>query len=192
MKQSHLITIAFVIAIISAVGGFRLQQYLKTDEIKQPVNIVSPTTPKDVIGTKIKNFSLLDVDGVQRNLSEWQGKVLVINFWATWCAPCREEVPDFVELQSQYQEDGLQFVGLALQEADEIREFLQEFNVNYPSLAGFNEVAKLAKQLGNDIGVLPYTVFVDRDGTISFTKRGPLSKTDADKVIQTLLSSKSG
>ena len=130
---------------------------------------------------------MFDVDGQQRNISEWQGKTLVLNFWATWCTPCREEIPAFVELQEQYGNDGLQFIGIALQEAEEIRDFLQEFNVNYPSLVGSADAIKVAKQLGNDIGALPYTVFIHHDGTISFTHRGPLLKSDAEKVIQTLL-----
>jgi thiol-disulfide isomerase/thioredoxin len=188
MKQWQLILIAVVLAVVSAVGGYQLQQYLKADDDKQLTAVgKNSIASKEIVGTKVENFSLYDVDGVQRNLSEWQGKVIVLNFWATWCAPCREEVPAFVELQEQYGDSGLQFIGIALQEADEIRDFLKEFNVNYPSLAGIDDVMSLGKQLGNDIGALPYTVILDRKGLISFTRRGPLLKADAEKVIQSLL-----
>lgn len=187
MKQWQLVVIVIVLAIVSAVGGYQLQQYLKADIDKQVVVVKNPIAPKDVIGTKVENFSLLDVNGEQRSLSEWQGKIIAINFWATWCGPCREEIPAFVELQEQYANDGLQFIGVALQEADEIRDFLKEFNVNYPSLVGADNVIQIAKQLGNDIGALPYTVIINRDGIISFTRRGPLLKAEAETVIQTLL-----
>jgi len=187
MKQWQLLIIVGVLAIISAAGGYQLQQHLKTDTDKQIVIVKNPIAPKDVIGTKAENFSLNDVNGEQRSLSEWQGKIIVINFWATWCAPCREETPAFVELQQQYSKDGLQFIGVALQEAEEIRDFLKEFNVNYPALVGADDVIQIAKKLGNDIGALPYTVIIDRNGIISFTRRGPLLKSEAETVIQALL-----
>lgn len=190
MKQWQVLLIGIVLAIVSAVAGYQLQQYQKQDEVtetKQAVVVKNPIAPKEVVGTKMNDFSLFDVDGQQRSISEWQGKTLVINFWATWCGPCREEIPAFVELQQQYQNDGVQFIGIALQEAEEIRDFLKEFSVNYPSLVGAGDVIKVAKQLGNDIGALPYTVFIDHNGIISFTHRGALLKSDAEKVIQTLL-----
>jgi peroxiredoxin len=190
MKQWQVLLIGFVLAVVFGVGGYQLQQYQnqnKAKEIDQVVTINNPVKPKEVIGTKLEDFSLFDTDGQQRQISEWQGKTLVLNFWATWCAPCREEMPAFVELQDQYRSDGLQFVGIALQEAEEVRDFLQEFNVNYTSLVGSADAMKIAKQLGNDIGALPYTVVIDRNGIISFTHRGPLLKSDAEKVIQKLL-----
>ncbi|MGB1800368.1 MAG: TlpA family protein disulfide reductase [Gammaproteobacteria bacterium] len=192
MKQWQVLLIGFILAVVFGVGGYQLQQYQnqeqnKTKETDQVVTINNPVKPKEVIGTKLEDFHLFDTDGQQRQISEWQGKTLVLNFWATWCAPCREEIPAFVELQDQYRSDGLQFVGIALQEAEEVRDFLQEFNVNYPSLVGSADAMKIAKQLGNDIGALPYTVVIDRNGIISFTHRGPLLKSDAEKVIQKLL-----
>ena len=192
MKQSHVLVIGILVAFISAFGGYQFQQYQNKTKVKaeastKTVSVNNPIAPKDVIGTKLKDFSLFDVDGQQRNISEWQGKTLVLNFWATWCTPCREEIPAFVELQKQYEENDLQFIGIALQEAEEITDFLAEFNVNYPSLVGAGDAIKVAKQLGNDIGALPYTVFIERNGTIAFTHRGPLLKPDAEKIIQTLL-----
>ena len=85
----------------------------------------------------------------------------------------REEIPAFVELQQHYQSKGLQFIGIALQQAEEVRGFMEEFNVNYPSLVGGDEVIQAAKRLGNDIGALPYTVIIDTRGEIVFTRRGP-------------------
>ena len=190
MSRWQIYLVAIVLAMLSGIGGFKLQQHLhKNDANSQIRQVPNPYVEKieSVIDTQAQEFSLADVNGKQRNLSEWQGKVVVLNFWATWCAPCRKEIPAFVELQEQYANDGLQFVGIALQTADEIRDFIDEFNVNYPSLVGDNDVITLSKKLGNSIGALPYTVIIDRDGIIAFTQRGPLAKSDAETVIKTLL-----
>ncbi len=186
MKQWQLVTIVGVIASASAVGGYHLQQTLEP-EIKNEAATENRLSPEEVVGTKAAEFSLSDVEGTVRHLSEWKGKVIAINFWATWCPPCREEIPAFVELQQAYENRGLQFVGVALQQAEEVLGFMDKFNVNYPSLIGGDDVIKLAKKLGNSIGALPYTVIIDRTGHIAFTRRGPLSKSEADSVIQTLL-----
>jgi thiol-disulfide isomerase/thioredoxin len=188
MKQWQLVTLIVVLALLSVVGGYQLQQFLKADAVKPIVAIQNPIAPVDVVDTKFESFSLLDVNGDQRNLSEWKGKVRVINFWATWCGPCREEIPAFVELQQQYSNEGLQFIGIALQQAEEVHDFMNEFKMNYPVLVGGDDVIKAAKKLGNDIGALPYTVIIDKSGIIAFTRRGPLSKSEAESVIQTLLS----
>lgn len=187
MKRWQLILVIVVLALLSSIGGYQLQQFLKVDNSKQAVIVKNPIVPVDVIGTQFEDFSLFDVNGDQRYLSEWQGKILVINFWATWCSPCRKEVPAFVELQQQYASDGVQFIGIALQEAEEIRDFIVEFNVNYPSLVGGDDVMKAGRKLGNDIGALPYTVIIDSNGVISFTRRGSLSKSEAESAIKALL-----
>lgn len=187
MKRWQAILVMFVIALVSAIGGYQLQQNLKKKNNVDPVQVQKQLSAEEVIGTEIAEFDLFDVHGERRFFSEWKGKLVVINFWATWCPPCREEIPHFVELQEHYSSDGLQFIGIALQEADEIQDFLAEFKVNYPSLVDNGDVTKLAKKLGNDIGALPYTVVIDRAGKIVFTKRGPLSKSETESVIQTFL-----
>ncbi len=188
MKQWQLMLAVSVLALLSAFGGYQLHQYLKNDKKLAVVKAVrNPIAPESVIGTKVEDFSLSDSKGELRSLSEWQNKIIIINFWATWCAPCREEIPVFVELQQQYRDKGLQFIGIALQEAEEVRGFMEEFNVNYPSMVGGDEVIQAAKRLGNNIGALPYTVIIDNNGKIVFTQRGPLSKTDAESVIKNLL-----
>ncbi len=188
MKQWQLIFAVLLVSLLSAFGGYQLHQHLKGDKKSEVVKAIhSPTAPESVIGTTVEDFSLSDSNGELRRLSEWKDKVIVLNFWATWCAPCREEIPAFVELQQHYESKGLQFIGIALQEADEVRGFMEEFNVNYPSLVGGDEVIQAAKRLGNDIGALPYTVIIDTGGEIVFTRRGPLSKTDAESIIKTLL-----
>ena len=188
MNRWQIISVAVVIALVSGFGGYYFQQ-LTTDDIssKEELNKKKPPSPEEVIGTDATEFSLLDLNGERRYLSEWRGKLIAINFWATWCAPCREEIPVFVELQQKYQSQGLQFVGIALQQAEEVRDFIEEYNVNYPSLVGGDEVIKIASQLGNNIGAMPYTVMINTEGKIAFTHRGSLTKDEAEAVIKNFL-----
>ncbi len=183
-----ILSIAVVVALVSGFGGYYFQQKMTNDtSSKEELNKKKFPSPEEVIGTDVIEFSLLDLNGKRRYSSEWQGKLIAINFWATWCAPCREEIPAFVELQQKYQSQGLQFVGIALQQADEIRDFINEYNVNYPSLVGGDEVVKIASQLGNNMGAIPYTVVINAEGKIAFTHRGPISREEAEAVIKNFL-----
>lgn len=182
MNKSLTIICVVVLAALSGYGGYYLQQ--QTLE-KDNQHIV--TEDQAIIGKPMPDIRLNDLEGIEQPLHKWSGKVLAINFWATWCPPCREEIPDFIELQNEYGEQGLQFLGIALQYPEELTEFLEEFPLNYPTLAGGTDVIAAGKALGNGIGALPYTVIIDQEGIIKFTRRGKLSKSEAESVIIPLL-----
>jgi len=113
--------------------------------------------------------------------------VLVVNFWATWCAPCREEMPEFVRAQSEYGARGLQFVGIAVDQADKVEQFSKEFGLNYPSLIGGYGAVELSKTLGNRLAALPFTIVVDRQGRIAHTQLGPLKPDKLRAIVDKLL-----
>lgn len=143
-----------------------------------------------LIGQPRPEFTLADQAGRVHRAADWDGQVLVVNFWATWCIPCRSEIPAFVDLQENYRDRGLQFVGIALDTRGEVERFLAESGlaVNYPLLiAADNAGIALATEYGNRIGILPYTVLVDRSGVISFVQFGELSHAQAERVIRELL-----
>ena len=119
-------------------------------------------------------LALPDADGKEQRIDQWRGKVIVVNFWATWCAPCREEMPEFVQAQNTYGPKGLQFVGIADNQADKVRQFATEIGLNYPSLIGGFGAMELSKTLGNTIMALPFSVVVDRQGKIAHTQLGVL------------------
>lgn len=132
-------------------------------------------------------FVLPDLAGTLHDVNEWNGKVLVVNFWATWCPPCREEMPDFMELQAKYGAQGLQFVGIALDGKQEVIAFVKEMGVDYPILLGAGKSKEVATSYGDSFGDLPYTVFISRDGLIAATHRGQISRKQTENEILPLL-----
>lgn len=185
MTRGTLITTITVISCF--VAGVFLSNILRSNKSPEKKIPAPQMSQQDLTGTPSPDFTLMDVTGQQRNVSEWKGKVLVINFWATWCPPCLEEIPHFIKLQEQYGHQGLQLVGIALESVDEVLGFASEQGINYPLLVGEQEVIKLAGKFGNRNGGLPYTVILDRNGLINFIKQGPLSVSEAEQVITPLL-----
>ena len=134
-------------------------------------------------GESRPGFVLPDVAGRLQNVSQWDGQLIVINFWATWCAPCRHEIPFFVELQTRYAERGVQFVGIAIDDPVSVGEFAREIGMNYPGLYGQMDALEVSKQYGNGIGGLPFTVIVDRDGQIVVRKNGPFEREEIESLL---------
>ena len=138
-------------------------------------------------GSAVLGLVLPDLQGQQQALSQWRGKVLVVNFWATWCAPCREEMPEFVAAQARDGPKGVQFVGIAVDDPDKVRAFAQEVKLNYPALIGGYGAIELSKTLGNELAALPFTIVVDREGRVAHTQLGPLKRSALDGLLSRLL-----
>jgi thiol-disulfide isomerase/thioredoxin len=135
----------------------------------------------------LPDFSLLDLSDQQHSITEWQGKVLVINFWATWCPPCLKEIPDFVALQKQLADQDVQFIGIALDDKESVVEFTTTTKINYPILLGGDNGIALTHQLGNNVDAVPYTIIVDREGLILEKHPGEFSKEKILEVITPLM-----
>lgn len=136
------------------------------------------------------DFTLADLKGNPRSISEFDGDVLVINFWATWCGPCRREIPMLVKAQDDYGDRGLQIVGIAVDTRGAATAFADRYGIDYPVLAAPTEGARVQDRYtgaGTPAGVLPYTVVVDRDGRIVHRTAGELSRARLDSLIQPLL-----
>ena len=164
-----------VVALASAAAGFYFSQNQ------------SPTPSSTQKTTTKVTFSLPDLEGKIHHSDEWANKIQVINFWATWCPPCRKEIPGFVELQSEFKTHGVQFIGIATADSkDKVEAFLNQVPVNYPMLMGEQKGITLSKQLGNKMGGLPFTIIVDRDGKIQKRISGELSKKEATSILKQL------
>ncbi|WP_324780026.1 TlpA family protein disulfide reductase [Thiobacillus sedimenti] len=125
-----------------------------------------------------------DLQGRAQPLSQWRGRVVVLNFWASWCAPCRDEIPDFVALRAQFEPHGVEFVGIAVDTAANVRQFLQQVSVSYPILIGEGAAQELARQLGDTQGALPYTIVLDRDGKVVLSHLGRLPRATLEASLR--------
>ena len=127
--------------------------------------------------------SFVDLSGKHRRLAEWQGRAVLVNFWATWCAPCREEIPLLVAARRKYGPAGIEIVGIAVDNVAKVAEFSRMLAISYPILLAEAEGLDLMRQLGNSSGGLPYTVVADRRGTLVHRKLGALKQGDLDAIL---------
>ena len=130
------------------------------------------------------DFVLPQLDGKGLQLSSYRGKVVLLDFWATWCVPCRQETPHFVELQQQYADRGLQIIGVSMDDTSEpVRDFYRRFHMNYPVVMGD---AKTGEAYGGVLG-LPIIFLLDREGRIAAKHTGPTNAKAFGQEIATLL-----
>lgn len=164
-----------VVAALAGVAGFHF-------------NRTSPVAPAaDGAAHRLLLASFPDLSGKSQPVSQWRGKVLVVNFWATWCAPCRTEIPALMKVQRQYIPNGVQIVGIALDNAVKVREYSEEMHIDYTLLIGAAETLGLIKDLGNHAGVLPFTVVLDRNGKFVHAQAGALTEASLGAVLAPLL-----
>ncbi|MHB1353063.1 MAG: TlpA family protein disulfide reductase [Thiobacillus sp.] len=133
----------------------------------------APRAPSLPVG-QLWQLNFPDTAGRPQPFAQWRGKVLVLNFWASWCAPCREEMPEFSALRDRYAPHGVEFVGLAIDNAASVTRFLARQPVTYPILIGEGSAHSLARELGNTSGALPYTLVLDPEGGIVLQHLGRL------------------
>jgi thiol-disulfide isomerase/thioredoxin len=167
-------TMAAVAAIALAAGIYVRQESRTGAPDSSAVSALTRTPFKDYSGQS---------DTIER----WKGKVLVVNFWASWCPPCREEIPGLTRIQAQYAANGLQVVGIAVDSADKARQAATELGVNYPVLIAGMETIDLTRRLGNRAGALPFTLVLDRNGTVIASHLGILTEAELARIVAPLL-----
>lgn len=131
--------------------------------------------------------NLSNADGVSQPLSQYKGKIIVLNFWATWCPPCREEMPELSALYKEYEAKNVVVLGIAIDELAQVKMFTKETPVSYPLFAAEEEGMSLGNSLGNDKGVLPYTVIINSDGKVVKTYFGRITKSLLETALNPLL-----
>lgn len=158
-----------VLALAGALGG------LWTSHLWR-MSTPTVTTPAPAI-------SFNGFDGKPVTLAQYKGKLLLVNFWATWCAPCLKEMPLLIKAQKQYGAQGLQIFGPAMDEAKDVKELAAKLGVNYPVVADFTSADAAMATLGNKQGALPFTVFINAQGMIVKTVLGGLHEDDLNATI---------
>lgn len=128
-----------------------------------------------------------DLSGKPRRVIEWKGRILVCNFWATWCAPCREEIPLLAATRQKFAPNGVEILGIAIDTEAKVREFTKSVPIPYPVLLAGGDALDLMRELGNASGGLPYTVILDREGAVAHRQLGLLREPELESALQRLV-----
>ncbi len=174
------------IAFTAAAAGFWVARLMPQTPIAVSA-APKPSVNGALEGQPAPSLSLPDTEGKPRTLKDWPGKWLLVNFWATWCAPCMHEIPAFIAAQTRYQAAGLQVLGVAMDDPDAVRTLMQEKHFNYPSLVGDEAVQGIMERFGNTIGALPYTVLLSPDGVIRYIELGGVDGPKLEMLMQRFL-----
>jgi thiol-disulfide isomerase/thioredoxin len=173
------VAVCIAVAVLALSAGYATHELLGETTGPAPV---SEAADVDALFAA----QLPDLKGVDTSLNRWRGSILVVNFWATWCAPCKEEMPSFVTLQRELADKGVQFVGIAADQPDKVRQFAADLQLNYPVLIGGMDVLDLSAKVGNRISALPFTVVLDRQGRIAHRQLGILKPDKLRSIVERL------
>ncbi len=174
MKKFLLLSVA---AVFAGVAGMWLGQHFH------------PSTPSTAIAVPLAStltvaFSLPEIHGRSRSIQDWNGKIRIVNFWATWCPPCREEIPELINAQQRLGPRGLQIIGVAVDRTSRVVRFYKDKKMNYPVLLGEQDGMQLMTRYGDAEGGLPYSIILDRQGRIVASKLGAFTGASLDKALQ--------
>lgn len=180
MQRQLKMVAGLLVFIGGVIGGNALYKWLSDHS---EGNVVA----QEMVSKHRPDFSLPDLAGKTRAMSEWDGKVTVVNFWATWCPPCKRELPAFIELQRLYGEQGVQFIGIAIDNKEQVIAYSDNVGITYPTLLGEVDAVAVSRLFGNRLDALPYTVIINRKGNIALVQRGELTREVAEQTIKSLL-----
>jgi thiol-disulfide isomerase/thioredoxin len=174
-------------------AGFLLSRHLgPARPTLQPVPLAPAPAPqakaqpeRPPVPDRLPDFSLPDLSGVAHHLADWRGRPLAVNFWATWCDPCRREIPLLKELRRENARNRLEIVGIALDYHDSVQKFVKDLGIEYPVLIGEKGGYEAVAAFGVD-AVLPFTVFADAEGRIVTLKVGELHRDEATFILARL------
>jgi thiol-disulfide isomerase/thioredoxin len=175
MNRRQWIMIGGISLLAAAAGALTSQWLSKTNSVSEA-------------GVKaFFNNAWLNPEGKAISTQDWQGKLLVVNFWASWCPPCVEEMPELQKLQGEFSQQNVLFVGIAIDSPSNVREFLKKTPVSYPIAMGGMDGSQIYKALGNSQSALPYTVVINPSGMAIYQKLGKIDEEELRKAIKAAL-----
>ncbi len=187
---------AALLVLLGIWAGLKFNALHRAREtgVSVPAGLASAPDPKEnsaseaiashpVIPAQLPYFSLQNLSGKSTSIDSWKGKSLIINFWATWCAPCRREIPLLKTLASDWAGRNLAVIGIAVDYPDKVREFVGQFKIDYPVLVGEQDALEVAARFGMDSPAFPFTVFTDRRGEVVALFVGELHRPQADFIL---------
>lgn len=196
---------ALVVAVAGILGGFGTAGFLLSRHLHParpaleaaplnpqppPAAAANPPQPRP-IPERLPDFTLPDLRGVSHRLADWRGRPLVVNFWATWCEPCRREIPLLKAIRRENAVTHLEIVGIALDHPEEVRKFVAKLGIDYPVLVGEKGGLEAVSAFGVDT-VLPFTAFADAEGRIVTLKIGELHRDEATFILARLADAGAG
>ena len=178
MYRSFLI---FGVAFLALMAGALFYAARIPVEVQAP-----PPAPVEPEVVEYPAFTLRDLDGNDREFSEFDGRHRMLNFWATWCAPCRREIPLLKEFQAEQGDDGILVIGIAVDFMDEVLRYAEAAEFNYPILVGQEDAMDVAESSGVQFMAMPFTMFVSRDGQYLGAYLGELHRPELNKIADIL------
>ena len=180
----------FAVIMLITTAAFGYFFYAGLDQETAPAtSLVVPPAP--AISNRV-DFSLPDLDGIDHQISEWNGKARLINFWATWCAPCRREIPLLKKTQTAHVENNLQVIGIAVEDLEPVIAYAEEAEFNYPVLIGQEDAMAAAEASGIDFIGLPFTMIVAPDGQLIKAHIGEIHEDQMELIIKVFEQMQSG
>ena len=180
MRRAMLTLLVVATAAFSAGAGYLVQQGLQSGPDSMPAVTAEQGAP-------ILALTLPDADGKPYALAQSRGKVLVVNFWATWCPPCLRELPEFAAVSRRHGNEPVQFVGISIDRTENVRHFVSNNQMPYPLLIAPPETLDITIPLGNTARALPFTAIFDKHGVLNFVKLGTLNADELEGKIRALL-----
>ncbi len=177
-RATRLSLLMVVVSTLAAGAGYYFGRPWQPD---LPPAEAAPTADAPA---RLLALTLPDLENRPQALAQWKGKVLVVNFWATWCPPCKEEMPEFSRISEKYASNGVQFAGISIDSADKVQAFQKETPVSYPLLISSLETLDLSRDLGNRAKGLPFTVVLRPDGGLEKAKLGKFAASELEKAIR--------
>jgi len=179
MKPTKILVVAVIGLLIGAATGFGIKFFGSRDA-------ASPSQAPGQMETlnNVPDFSFPDLEGKMRNGQEWRDRIMVLNFWAAWCPPCREETPLLVELQEKYSADNVRFVGIAIDDKEPVQDFVDTNGVEYPILLGELDAINLSRHLGNHFEGLPFTIVAEPGGKVILRHQGGIKREQLEPILK--------
>jgi len=196
MNKLPIFITALVIALLSSAYAVKYNIHKKIFGehsaivyfIEEKLGQNPPKFDGDIIGKTAPDFSLKQLGGGTMKLSDYKGKLVILNFWASWCGPCRAEMPTFVKIQNKYKDKNVNFLGVAIEDKENIETFLEEVPINYPTSYGVESAYEVSTQYGNPDGALPYTLVISPNQKILESYNGLVhEKTLEDAILKYLV-----
>jgi len=173
------------VAVLAGAGGYFVAMKFSPGLAGQPEDL--SLQARDLVGQQRPDFSHVDAMGKAVNAADYDGEVLLLNFWASWCAPCVEEMPMLSRVQQAHASEGLRVLGIALDDPARAADFAASMALSYPILLGGADVVVTGRRYGNHTGMLPFSVLIDRKGVIRWTQLGQLEGEKLEQEIRVLL-----